>query len=168
MSSLRKLDGILLVRVVSLSPDLSGYAKWRRADTDSTGDYYDEYAWDVVDIFFATIVASLPALNGLLDYGLKRLRGSVSTATRSFSIASTVSSYVKPPPTTPWPGSKNAKIPLEETSGVGERPPKVSWSHDSFVKPVIDTPVDLELQVPSRNEWDKFKFEQAESHVDDP
>ena len=31
------------------------------------GDYYYVYAWDVVDIFFATAVASVPALNMLAD-----------------------------------------------------------------------------------------------------
>lgn len=31
------------------------------------GDFYTVYAWDVVDIFFATVVASLPALNAPLD-----------------------------------------------------------------------------------------------------
>ena len=30
-------------------------------------DDYSIYAWDVVDVFFATIVASSPALNGLTD-----------------------------------------------------------------------------------------------------
>ena len=34
-------------------------------------DYCTVYAWDVVDIFFATIVASLPALNGIVDQAIK-------------------------------------------------------------------------------------------------
>lgn len=33
----------------------------------SLEDYYPIYAWDVVDIFFATVVASLPALNASVD-----------------------------------------------------------------------------------------------------
>lgn len=43
-------------------------------------DYYELYAWDVVDIFFATIVASLPALNGVFDIAVSRLKswGSIS------------------------------------------------------------------------------------------
>lgn len=45
-------------------------------------DYYELYAWDVVDISFATIVASLPPLNGLFDLALLKLKtwGSVSAA----------------------------------------------------------------------------------------
>lgn len=42
-------------------------SKINRATTDLTYDYHTIYALDIVDIFFATIVASLPALNGVLD-----------------------------------------------------------------------------------------------------
>lgn len=42
--------------------------EWRNLD-----DYYEIYFWDVVDIFFATIVASLPALNGVIDIGVSKL-----------------------------------------------------------------------------------------------
>lgn len=43
-------------------------------------DYYELYAWDVVDIFFATVVASLPALNGVLELAISKTKswGSVS------------------------------------------------------------------------------------------
>ena len=34
------------------------------------------YAWDIVDIFFATIVASLPPLNGLAEKGIDRIKSS--------------------------------------------------------------------------------------------
>ena len=48
-----------------------------------TDDYYELYTWDVVDISFATIVASLPPLNGLIDLALFRLKSWGSeTATR--------------------------------------------------------------------------------------
>ena len=43
-----------------------------------TDDTYTVYAWDIVDIFFATIVASLPALNGFLDQGIKKVRAMAS------------------------------------------------------------------------------------------
>jgi hypothetical protein len=48
-----------------------------KSDVD---DYYELYAWDVVDIFFATIVASLPALNGVFGTAVSSLKswGSVS------------------------------------------------------------------------------------------
>lgn len=41
---------------------------WKRKLKD---DYCTVYAWDVVDIFFATIVASLPTLNGIVDQAIK-------------------------------------------------------------------------------------------------
>ena len=41
-------------------------------------DAYSLYALDIVDIFFATIVASLPALNGILDQAIKKLATMVS------------------------------------------------------------------------------------------
>ena len=37
-----------------------------------TDDFDRVYAWDVVGIFFATVVASLPALNGVLDQSTKQ------------------------------------------------------------------------------------------------
>lgn len=48
--------------------------------TGNLDDYYELYAWNVVDIFFATIVASLPALNGVFDSAISRLQswGSIS------------------------------------------------------------------------------------------
>lgn len=57
--------------------------------------YYQVYAWDVIDIFFATIVASLPALNGLVDVAIGTLkafgstsRSSLLSRLRSFGISS--------------------------------------------------------------------------------
>lgn len=35
--------------------------------TSELDDYYTIFAWDIVDISFAIIVASLPTLNGLVD-----------------------------------------------------------------------------------------------------
>ena len=36
------------------------------------------YAWDIVDIFFAKIVASLPALAGFLDQSIKKVKAMAS------------------------------------------------------------------------------------------
>lgn len=46
-------------------------------------DYYQVYAWDVVDIFFATTVASLPALNGVVDVVIAKLKALGSTSASS-------------------------------------------------------------------------------------
>ena len=48
----------------------------------TSDDYYYIYAWDVVDIFFATAVASLPALNVLADNMVEKLR-SISLGSKS-------------------------------------------------------------------------------------
>lgn len=41
---------------------------------DITYDYYAVYAWNVVDIFFATIVASLPSLNGVIEQVIRKVK----------------------------------------------------------------------------------------------
>lgn len=42
-----------------------------RYNDDITWQYYDVYVWNTIDICFAVIVASLPALNSSLDTGLE-------------------------------------------------------------------------------------------------
>ena len=42
------------------------------------GDVYGDHALDTVDIFFATLVASLPALNGVFDHAVKKVAGASS------------------------------------------------------------------------------------------
>ncbi|KAI2626748.1 hypothetical protein GGR54DRAFT_483420 [Hypoxylon sp. NC1633] len=49
-----------------------------RYNDDITWQYYEVYAWNIVDICFAVIVASLPALNHLLDIWLDQLKGLTS------------------------------------------------------------------------------------------
>lgn len=44
------------------------------AGDDLPDDYYTIYAWDVVDGLFATIVASLPALNCVIEASIVRMR----------------------------------------------------------------------------------------------
>ena len=39
----------------------------------------------MIDIFFATIVASLPALNGLIDQGCQKIKSWVSTSSNSLA-----------------------------------------------------------------------------------
>lgn len=45
-----------------------------RYNDDITWQYYDVYVWNTIDVCFAAIVASLPALNSSLDTGLERLK----------------------------------------------------------------------------------------------
>lgn len=45
-----------------------------RYNDDITWQYYDVYVWNTIDICFAVIVASLPALNSSLDTGLERFK----------------------------------------------------------------------------------------------
>ena len=42
--------------------------------TLSLDDYYSICAWDIVDVLFALVVASLPALNSLIDSSAVRVR----------------------------------------------------------------------------------------------
>lgn len=44
-------------------------------------DYTSIFAWDAVDISSATIVASLPALNGVIDVGVLKMKAWVSNST---------------------------------------------------------------------------------------
>lgn len=126
-----------------------------KANKDLTGDDYDVYAWDVVDIFFATIVASLPALDSLIDEGVRKLKSLSSSSSKSFPHKDSLTKISSP-------DSKDCKKSSERTISVSEEAPKVSWSHDLFVKPVFDAPDNLEVQVPTRNVWQKFRFEEVE------
>ena len=108
------------------------------------GDYYPVYAWDVVDIFFATIVASLPALNGLVDQSVARLKQWGSTSS-SWLLNNAFGSS----------NSNSERLPSKVTKDA---------FHDKFIRqgksldskesqepmtPIISRPSDIELQRPS-------------------
>ena len=57
----------------------------------SVDDYYSIYAWDVVDIFFATVVASLPALNSVVDPAMSKIK-SLSFGSKSSQSTTLLSS----------------------------------------------------------------------------
>ncbi|KAH6658755.1 hypothetical protein BKA67DRAFT_558975 [Truncatella angustata] len=45
-----------------------------RYSDDITWQYHDVYVWNTIDLCFAVVVASLPALNSLLDVGFDRIK----------------------------------------------------------------------------------------------
>lgn len=60
---------------------------------DMTWQYYEIYAWNTVDICFAVIVASLPALNSLLDAGIEKFKSITSRYGSNVSASGTADSY---------------------------------------------------------------------------
>lgn len=118
-------------------------------------DYYDVYAWDVVDIFFATVVASLPALNGLVDDAVKFVKrwGSLSNKSLLGKIRSLSHTSSRDHRT------ELSKKDSEQSMSTLKEPPKVSWSSEDFDRPIIHAPADIELQDPAYNEWHRYNSE---------
>lgn len=112
---------------------------WYRAD-----DYYQVYAWDVVDIFFATTVASLPALNGLLDTSIIRLK---SLGASSAWIFSRIRLYGS---SSQNPHGDNTRLSdrLDGKSFGYSAGDKQTSSSDQFEEPVLHERVNIELHRP--------------------
>ncbi|KAL9119287.1 MAG: hypothetical protein Q9187_004162, partial [Circinaria calcarea] len=110
--------------------------------TDLPYDYYDIYAWNIVDIAFATIVASLPALNSLEDTLIRRVKqwsiglnlsGSSSFLSKFLTLSSRA--IKRNPPSED----------IAESSMNGKYSNKSSDSFD----PIIHRQIDVELETSS-------------------
>ena len=110
---------------------------------------YRVYAWDVVDIFFALIVASLPALNGVIDAGISRLKTWASVSTTSlFGRASNFGASSQ------HSRGYDTRLPDREgnrsfRNGVARG--KESTSSDPFQEPILAQEGDMELQHPANS-----------------
>lgn len=57
---------------------------------DMTWQYYEVYVWNTIDICFAVVVASLPALNNLLDAGMERFKAMTTRHQNKVSASGTI------------------------------------------------------------------------------
>lgn len=114
------------------------------ADKTVVDDYYAVYAWDVVDIFFATVVASLPALNGLVDQSLTNLK--------KWGSNPGILAFAKPHF---WTGayrsSRDGSIPLADKGTkdgfrVTSGPHRGRSSSSHYEEPMKNRPTDVELE----------------------
>ena len=122
-----------------------------KADRAQYPDYnsdnlYQVFAWDVVDIFFALIVASLPTLNGVIDAGISRLKTWAWVSRTSlfgrFGTFGVLSRH-----------SRGYDIRLRDREGNrsfrnGVARGKESTSPDPFQEPLLAQDGDMELQRP--------------------
>ena len=112
-------------------------------------DYYAVYAWDVVDIFFATIVASLPALNGIIDQGIQKVTtwGSSSGLILFIKLRSLTSTSQKSR------GYDTKAIAGDSRSGfkVFSATGKTSASFDQHGDTILLNQADIELRSPLTN-----------------
>lgn len=102
--------------------------------------------WDGIDIFFATVVVSFPALNGILDIFLLRLKtwGSSSSTSllkrlRMFDLSSKNSRHNR---TRLTDGDTRKRF---HVSAMGRNR---SNSLDPFEEPILRQELDVELQRP--------------------
>lgn len=113
-------------------------------------DYYQVYAWDVVDIFFATIVASLPALNGVVDAGLGKMKALGSTS--ASTLLSRLRAFGNSSPDTrdydTQLSDKGAGKLFRDGFGAVEGVKKSRNASDQFDEPILNREADIELQRP--------------------
>jgi len=76
-NKMRIISLFALGAISTLASILRNIAIFRYND-DVPWQYYEVYVWNTVDITFAVIVASLPALNSLIDVGYYKLHSLVS------------------------------------------------------------------------------------------
>lgn len=116
-------------------------------------DYYELYAWDVVDVFFATIVASLPALNGVVDAGIVNLRALASTS--SLSIFGKIRAFSFPSQGTGAHSSRQSEQGAgtisKYRSGAAVEDKKWRNNSDQFDEPILRRETDIELQLPGEH-----------------
>ena len=62
-----RIGAVFAIGLVSFFATIMRNLKLLRRSEDPTWENMDTYAWDVVDVLFATVVASLPSLNCLID-----------------------------------------------------------------------------------------------------
>lgn len=115
-------------------------------DVDVTYDYYTIYAWNIVDIFFATIVASLPALNGVLDQGIKKMMtiGSGSSS----GLLSWFQSLVSNNWNSQSYGTKLSDKDAGNGFSKGLTRDKSSVAFRQLEEPILHRAADIELQSP--------------------
>lgn len=108
-------------------------------------DYYDIYAWNVVDIAFATIVASLPALNSLEDTFVRKVK-QWSIGLKLGSSLSFLSKFRTL-------GSRNTQrnLPLEDIAKSSMDGKSSNKSSDSF-DPAIYRQINMELETSADTE----------------
>jgi hypothetical protein len=84
LTSIFALGGMSTIASILRNRTISRYLD------DITWQYYEIYVWNYIDITFAVVVASLPALNGLLDVAISAVKTYTSSrGTRSSMSPST-------------------------------------------------------------------------------
>lgn len=111
-------------------------------------DYYQLYAWDVIDIFFATIVASLPVLNGLVDEGIAKAKALGLKS--NFSILNRFRSFGIPPQGNDEYDTRLSdkgidKVFKSSFGALGGKQ-KLRNASDQFNEPILRHEADIELQ----------------------
>ena len=128
--------------------------KTGKADIARYPDYNTDnldrvYAWDVVDIFFALIVASLPTLNGVIDAGISSLK-----ARASFSRTFIFGRFGTLDVSSQHSRSYDTRLPDREGNRSfrnGFARDKESPSPDPFQEPILAQKGDMELQRPANS-----------------
>lgn len=96
---------------------------------DATWELYRVYPWNIIDVTFAVIVASLPALNAIVDKSIKRAKSyAVSEQSSLKGLLSRIKNYVtlhshRPSSTTYVNDSDGSDVkPFTEVKGSKHKP----------------------------------------------
>ncbi|KAM0797128.1 hypothetical protein BDR22DRAFT_824635 [Usnea florida] len=113
------------------------------------------YAWDIVDIFFALIAASLPTLNGVINAGISSLKTWASVSKMSvfgrFGAFGVLSQHIRGYDTRL--SDREGKRSIRNGVARG----KESTSPDPFQEAILAHEGDIELQRPANSHKGELK-----------